>query len=214
MIARPQHRSARNALVLLVVLLASPTRHALEASMTTQMLVQIPLLITVGVLLSGTVPARFNAEIGGWDHRGITGLVLATLVGAFWMLPRSLDAAVTDPRFDIAKYLSAPLLIGLPFALSWQRMGFIVRGVFLLELIATFFRLGWLYLIWPDRLCNNFLLDDQQRLGRYMLLIGVLLFFWIAAKLLWGRLDSFAEALPPALSPDTGGRPFYGIPDV
>jgi hypothetical protein len=139
---------------------------------------------------------------------------LATLVGAFWMLPRSLDAAVTDPQFDIAKYLSAALLIGLPFALSWQRMGFIVRGVFLLELIATFFRLGWLYLIWPNRLCNSFLLDDQQRLGRYMLLIGALLFFWIAIKLLWGRLDSFAEALPAASSPDTGARHLYGSADV
>jgi len=214
MTARLQHSSARGALVLLLVLLAPPIRHALESSMTTQMLVQIPLLITVGVLLSAAVPARINAAMGAWDHRGITGLVLASFVGAFWMLPRSLDAAVTDPRFDIAKYLSAVLLIGLPFALSWKRMGFIVRGVFLLELIATFFRLGWLYLIWPDRLCNNFLLDDQQRLGRYMLLIGALLFFWITIKLMWGRLDSFAEALPPAFSPDTGGRHLYGGPDV
>ena len=206
MIARLQLHSARGALVLLVVLLAPPIRHALEASMTTQMLVQIPLLITVGVLLSRAVPARVDAAIAAWDYRGITGLVLATLVGAFWMLPRSLDAAVSDPRFDIAKYLSTVLLIGLPFALSWRRMGFIARGVFLLELIATFFRLGWLYLIWPDRLCNNFLLDDQQRLGRYMLLIGALLFFWIAIKLLWGRLDSFAEASSPALYQDSGAR--------
>jgi len=206
MIARLQLHSARGALVLLVVLLAPPIRHALEASMTTQMLVQIPLLITVGVLLSRAVPARVDAAIAAWDYRGITGLVLATLVGAFWMLPRSLDAAVSDPRFDIAKYLSTVLLIGLPFALSSRRMGFIVRGVFLLELIATFFRLGWLYLIWPDRLCNNFLLDDQQRLGRYMLLIGALLFIWIAIKLLWGRLDSFAEASSPALYQDTGAR--------
>jgi hypothetical protein len=214
MIARLPHPSANGALVLLVVLLAPPVRHALEASMTTQMLVQIPLLITVGVLLSAAVPARINAAMAAWDYRGITGLVLATLVGAFWMLPRSLDAAVTDPQFDIAKYLSAALLIGLPFALSWKRMGFIVRGVFLLELIATFFRLGWLYLIWPSRLCNSFLLDDQQRLGRYMLLIGALLFFWIAIKLLWGRLDSFAEALPAASSPDTGARHLYGSADV
>jgi hypothetical protein len=214
MIARLQHPSARGALLLLVVLLAPPIRRALESSMTTQMLVQIPLLIAAGVLLSGAVPARVNAAMAAWDYRGITGLVLATLVGAFWMLPRSLDAAVTDVRFDIAKYLSTALLIGLPFALSWRRMSFIVRGVFLLELIATFFRLGWLYLIWPDRLCNNFLLDDQQRLGRYMLLIGALLFFWIAIKLLWGRLDSFSEALPPVFSPDTGARHLYGGPDV
>jgi hypothetical protein len=77
-------------------------------------------------------------------------------------------------------------------------MGFIVRGVFLLELIATFFRMGWLYLIWPDRLCNNYLLGDQQRLGWYMVLIGATLLLWVAVKLLWGRMDTFAETRPLA----------------
>ena len=98
-------------------------------------------------------------------------------------------------------YVSVPLLIGPPFALAWPRMSFIVRGVFLLECIATFFRLGWLYLIWPERLCNNYLLDDQQRLGQYMLLIGAALFLGLAGKLIWGRFDSLAEARPPSPSP-------------
>ena len=68
-------------------------------------------------------------------------------------------------------------------------MGFVVRGVFLLELIATFFRLGWLYRFSPIRLCNNYLLDDQQRLGDYMLVIGGLMLVGLTAKLLWGRFD-------------------------
>ena len=94
----------------------------------------------------------------------------------------------TEPLVVAAKYLSLPLLIGLPFALSWPRMKFIVRGVFLLEGIATFFRLGWLYLISPERLCNLYLLDDQQRLGQYMLVIGAALFLGVAGKLLLGTL--------------------------
>jgi hypothetical protein len=73
--------------------------------------------------------------------------------------------------------------------------------VFLLELIATFFRLGWLYLISPDRLCNLYLLDDQQRLGRYMLLTGAALFVVVAAKLIWGRFDSLVESHPSSASP-------------
>lgn len=109
------------------------------------------------------------------------------------MLPRTLDAAVTEPLIAAAKYLSVPLLIGLPFALGWPRMSFIVRGVFLVEFIATFFRLGCLYLIWPERLCNNYLLDDQQRLGQYMLLIDAALFLGLAGKLVWGRFDSLAR---------------------
>jgi hypothetical protein len=73
-------------------------------------------------------------------------------------------------------------------------MSFIVRGVFLLECVATFFRLGWLYLIWPERLCNLYLLDDQQRLGQFLLLIGAALFLGIAWKLVWGRFASLPDA--------------------
>jgi len=135
-IARVSHRSSALPALLFLLLLAPPIRTALEASMTTQMLVQMPLLILVGVLLSRAMPARMTRVMAGWDCHGITGFLLATLVGAFWMLPRSLDAAVTDPLFAVAKYLTMPLLIGLPFALSWQRMGFILRGVFQLELIG------------------------------------------------------------------------------
>ncbi|MGH8798054.1 MAG: hypothetical protein ACREXI_13425 [Caldimonas sp.] len=194
-------RSAGLAALAFLVLLAPPVRHGLEASMTAQMLLQMPLLVGVGWLLSHALPARASAGVDRWNHRGITGLVLASVAGAYWMLPRTLDASVTVPLIGAAKYLTLPLLIGLPFALGWPRMGFVVKGVFLLELIATFFRLGWLYLISPERLCNNYLLDDQQRLGRYMLLIGVALFLGVAAKLLWGRFDTLAEPGPASAPP-------------
>ncbi len=208
MSSRPPSHFARIALLLFLVLLAPVLKHLLEASMTTQMLVQIPLLVSVGLLLARAVPARWNAALANYDHAGINGLILATLIMALWMLPRALDASITAPPIAVTKYLSIPLLIGLPFALSWPRMSFIVRGVFLLELIATFFRMGWLYLIWPDRLCNNYLLGDQQRLGKYLIVIGTILLLWVAAKLLWGRMDSFAETppSPPQLAADSGAR--------
>jgi len=51
------------------------------------------------------------------------------------------------------------------------------------------FRLGWLYLVSPVRLCNNYLIDDQQRLGQILIAAGAMLLLWIAWKLLWGRFD-------------------------
>ena len=178
------------AAVLFAALLLPPVRAWLEASMTLQMLVQIPLLIGVGYVLAGALPERLDASIARWNHHGITSLVLASLAGMLWMLPRSLDAAVSEPWMALAKFTSVPLLIGLPLGLGWPRMGFVVRGVFLLELIATFFRLGWLYLVSPLRLCNNYLLDDQQRAGQYMLVIGGVILACVMAKLLWGRFNS------------------------
>jgi hypothetical protein len=178
------------ATLLFAALLLPPVRAWLEASMTLQMLVQIPLLIGVGYLLASALSERLDASIARWNHHGISSLVLASLAGMFWMLPRSLDAAVSEPWMALAKFTSVPLLIGLPLGLGWPRMGFVVRGVFLLELIATFFRLGWLYLVSPVRLCNNYLLDDQQRAGQYMLVIGGVILAGVMAKLLWGRFNS------------------------
>jgi hypothetical protein len=189
-------QAACGAALLLLVLLVPPLRHALEASMTAQMLLQIPLLAAAGWLAAMALPARLSAAIEAWNAHGIGGLVLATLASAYWMLPRALDAAVTDPSIALAKYLSVPLLIGLPLALSWPRMGFIVKGLLLLEVIATLLRLGWLYLVSPERLCNLYLLDDQQRLGRLLLLIGAALFLGVACKLLWGRFDAPSHAAP------------------
>jgi hypothetical protein len=183
----------RRATLLLLVLLAPPVRHGLEATMTAQMLVQLPLLAAAGWLLSGAVPPRVLARVERWSLRGFTGLVLVTVTAAFWMLPRSLDAAANHTLMAAAKYLSVPLLIGLPFGVSWPRMGFVLRGVFLVEFVASFFRLGWLYLISPIRLCNNYALSDQQRLGGSMLAIGGGLLVWLAWKLLWGRFESYSS---------------------
>lgn len=185
--------------MIVVLSLVPPIRHGLEGSMTVQMLVQIPLLIVAGTLLAPVVPASVRTRACAWNRGGVSGLVLATLVMAFWMLPRSLDASATGPLMDLAKFLTVPLFIGLPLAISWPRAGFVVRGLVLTEVVATFFRLGWLYRVSPIRLCNNYGLDDQQRLGNYMLWIGSALLAWLALKLLAGSFK--------ALSTTTSGAP-------
>lgn len=176
---------------LLWALLAIPAaRHALESTMTSQMLVQIPLLALAGAWLEKGLPPSVERHLAGWNRQGISGLLLASITAMVWMLPLMLDAALTDPRVAIAKFLSVPLLIGAPVALSWPRAGFVVRGVVLLEVTATAFRLGWLTLISPERLCANYLLDDQMRLGRLLVAIGVSIVVVLAFKLMWGRFDT------------------------
>jgi len=167
-----------------------PAQHALESTMTLQMLVQIPLLALAGGWFAQGTPEGLDRRLAGWNQSGISGLLLASLAGMVWMLPLAMDAALDDPRVALAKFLSVPLLIGAPIALSWPRAGFVVRGVVLLELTATVFRLGWLYLISPVRLCSNYLLDDQQRLGRLLLAIGFVIVLILVWKLMWGHIDT------------------------
>jgi hypothetical protein len=177
--------AAASALVL--VLLAPPVRRLLESSMTVQMLAQLPLLAACGVLLARAIPARAAAWLEPWNHGGVSGLILASVSSAYWMLPRALDAGVTEPWITFAKFLALPLLTGLPLALAWPRMTFIVKGVLTVEVLATLFRLGWLYLASPDQLCNLYRIDDQQRLGCWLLALGGAATFVVAARLLFGR---------------------------
>lgn len=64
-----------------------------------------------------------------------------------------------------------------------------VRGVFLLEVVATAFRLGWLYLATEKRVCSNYLLNDQQQLGKLLVGVGAAVFLFLVWKLMWGRFN-------------------------
>lgn len=172
----------------LVLAVPPVARHTLQATMTAQMLVQLPLLTVAGWLVARAIPPRTEATFARWNGGGLAGLLLASLASAVWMLPRMMDASASSGGFAAAKALSVPLLVGIPLALSWPRAGFVVRGVFLLEAIATAFRLGWLYLIAPTRLCSNYLLGDQQLLGKSLLTLGALASCAVAWKLVWGRV--------------------------
>ena len=165
-----------------------PLRHWSESAMTLQMLVQVPLLALCGWWLGGAVPPGLARRISEWNRSGISGLLLASVTGLAWMVPRMLDAALGDPWVELAKFLTVPLLIGVPLAQSWPRAGFVVRGVVLSETIATAFRLGWLYRVAPVRLCTNYRLDDQQRLGNALLAIGAAIVVVLAWRLMGGRV--------------------------
>lgn len=179
-----------------LMLALPPSRHLLESAMTLQMLIQMPLLVIAGWWLCRFLPPRFDRSQARWNRSGITGLVLASLTAMVWMLPRSMDAALEVPWVEAAKFISLPVFIGLPLALSWPRAGFVVRGVFLAEVIATTFRVGWLYLQAPQRLCSNYLLGDQQWLGKILLTVGMAIIIILVGKVLCGHIDSLPDSSP------------------
>jgi len=185
----PARWTPRLGLALWLGLALPPLRHALESTMTLQMLVQIPLLALAGWWLTAFLARRPTGAMDAWNRSGISGLLLASLAAMVWMLPRALDASLDVPWVALAKFVGVPWLIGMPLAVSWSRAGFVVRGVFLVEVVATTFRLGWLYMVSPVRLCSNYLLTDQQQLGKIMLAIGVAICALLAWELMWGRID-------------------------
>jgi hypothetical protein len=144
-----------------LVLWMPPLRAALEADMGLHMAVQLPLLMATGVLLSPAL-RRFEPHLlADADWLGIPGLVLVASVTSFWMLPRMLDGALADPLIDLAKFLSLPLLGGLPLGLSWRRMPGLGRAFIWANFVPKLGAIGGLYLMAPTRLCAYYRFDQQ-----------------------------------------------------
>lgn len=120
-------------------------------------LLQMPALVVAGAALA--LRLRLPGNLTG------AALILALVTGAIWMLPRSVDAALITQGGLVAKFITLPLLCGVPLALSWSRIGPVLRGFLKAQAISMLLFLSFLYTHAPLRICNSYLVDDQQRLG-------------------------------------------------
>ncbi|KAE9630365.1 hypothetical protein GP644_08145 [Parasedimentitalea maritima] len=145
-------------------------------------LAQFPALILAGALLGG----RFRLP----QHFTGPSLVLALVSLAIWMLPRSLDAALLDPVWMVAKFVTLPLCVGLPLAAAWSHVGSVLRGFLKAQAISMLLFLGFLYTHAPMRLCNSYLVDDQQRLGLGFVYVACALILWWIIPVFFGQISS------------------------
>ena len=162
-------------LMLIGVLSLPASRRILEAQMATHMLIQIPLLALSGALFASAIRARTQSTLARYNEYGLPGMLVVSFASTYWMLPRALDAALDNPAMEAVKFLSLPLLVGLPLALSWARLGTVGRGFVLANAISMIAVAGWLYRESPVRLCNYYLIDQQILLGDYLLALALLM---------------------------------------
>lgn len=180
---------------LLLLMLLPPLRDAIEARMSTHMLVQFPALLLTGALLAAPLARRWSRGLQRWNELGISGLVAVALTMALLMVPRVLDLALVDPRVEALKLL-ALLASGAALAVSWQRAGTVMQAFFLGNMLPMLAVVGTLYQDAPTRLCNAYLLGDQQRLGAALVWLAVgIVVLWLLS--LGGALKRRAPAPLP-----------------
>jgi len=172
--------------MLIAVLAAPPARAALESAMALHMLVQIPLLAAAGALLAAGLPRRVRDALQASNDFGLPGITLALAVSSLWMIPRALDWALASPLAEVIKFVSVPLAVGVPLALSWDRLHPIAKGFVAANWIPTLPVLGWLYRESPARLCNYYLVEEQVVAGEALMALGAVLAAVWLASLFWG----------------------------
>lgn len=172
-------------LLLLALLASPPLRQLLEVSMWRHMLLQYPLWLLAGALLAGALGPDARRSLARWNAHGIAGLAGVGVVLSVLMVPRVLDLALSDALVETLK-CAALLLAGAALRLSWNAAGLVLQGFFLGNMLPMMVVVGQLYIDAPLRLCNAYLLDDQARLGRWLVaLAAVLALAWLAHAAWW-----------------------------
>ena len=159
-------------LFMLIILAVPAMRKMMESDMALHMLLQFPLILLAGWLLARGLPQQTRSGLQKWNHAGIAGLLMASMVLMFWMIPRALDMVLSDSTMEFWKFLTL-LLAGAALELSWQVAGMIVRGFFLGNVLPMMMVVGWLYIEAPVRICNAYLTNDQLRAGSGLLALAV-----------------------------------------
>jgi len=182
------------AAILLAITATPPLSQWWESSLLRHMLGQIPVLILSGVLLGSLSAQRSPSKLRPKQSEAVAAVIMAVFCLMFWMLPRWLDAAVTDPRVDAVKIGSLVLLAGFPLGWGWRRLGPLARSFIWINAISMLVALGILYLTFPSRLCNSYLIDEQPALGRTILGVAALLGLIGGAHALFGAAGNHSSA--------------------
>jgi hypothetical protein len=153
-----------------VIFALPPVANFALASMFGQMLLQIPLIFGAATLCGYSSDATSAPALRQWNLEGVPGLLLATMILTFWMLPIALDHAVSNSLWEVSKILSV-IVAGAATGISWRMSSTITRTFFLGNLLWMTITVGLLYQEYPERLCNAYLWEDQALTGAT--LVGV-----------------------------------------
>ena len=188
------------AIVLVALLAFTPLRSWLESSMTAHMLVQLPLLLLAGWLLSARFPRALHtwgAKLQSYNAGGAAGLLITAAVTATWMIPRALDLSVTSAAVDAFKFASL-LLAGVVLRGSWNRAGAMGQAFFVGNVTWMMAVAGLLLRDAPVRVCTSYLTQDQQYAGTGLLLLGTAIGVrWFVVFLGLPTDAASAQRIPP-----------------
>lgn len=167
-------------LLLYVFLILPPVAHFLESIMIMHMHMQMPLLVIAGFFMARFFQMRFPRFFEKWNSNGVPGILLFVIIMVYWMLPRTMDEALTLQSVELFKFISLPFLAGIPLRDSWKKLRPIGKNVIIIIFTILFLGMGWLYIGAPVQLCNNYLLIEQITLGWGFLTMAISMVIYLA----------------------------------
>lgn len=182
-------KQAMYGLILYVFLILPHVATLLESIMAIHMHMQMPLLVISGLLMAPFFQKRFPGFFNEWNSTGVPGMLLFVIIWTYWMIPRTMDEALTVQTVEVFKFISLPFLAGVPLRDSWKKLGTFGKYVMYIYFIITSIIMGSLYIASPDQLCNNYLLVEQKALGWSYTAIGAVVLIYFVQIIFYGRAE-------------------------
>lgn len=174
------------ALVAPALMFVPSVRATAEASMVRYMVGVTPLLLMAGWIFAGLPPLRrLNPR---WNELGIPGFLIASSVLTVWMIPNALDVATGQANVDAVRTLTT-FAAGAALRLSMLEAGLVVQTFFVGHAVTMTVFVGVLFQSMPQRLCNVYLVSDQEHAGLGLVVLGSAAgLVWVCS--VWRRLQT------------------------
>jgi hypothetical protein len=166
-------------LLLLISLMLPPVANLMESVMIIHMHMQMPMLVIIGIIMASFFQGRFPGFFEKWNKTGVPGILLFIIIMSYWMMPRTMDEALTNQSVEIFKFFSLPFLAGIPLMDSWKKLSSTGKNTVIIFFTVVFIGIGWLYINAPNPLCNNYLVIDQIILGWGFLITAIGLIIYL-----------------------------------
>jgi hypothetical protein len=176
-------KQSKYGLVLYLFLLLPPVSSLMESIMIVHMHMQMPLLVISGFLMGRFFQLQYPHFFEKWNGNGVPGILLLSIIMVYWMIPRTMDEALSIQSVEFFKFISLPFLAGLPLRDSWKKIGSKGKNILLIGFAILFLAMGWLYIGSPVQLCNNYLIIEQITLGWGFLTTAICMVIYLVYNL-------------------------------
>ncbi|MFA9557949.1 hypothetical protein ACERII_11635 [Evansella sp. AB-rgal1] len=169
-------------LLLFIVLALPPVSNLLESIMIVHMHMQMPLLIIAGFMMGKYLILRSPRFFDKYNNNGVPGILLFSIIMIYWMIPRTMDEALTMQSVQLFKFISLPFLAGVPLRDSWIKLTSVSKNIVITIFTVMFFAMGLLYTLSPEQLCNNYLIVEQITLGWGFITMAICMVIYLVYK--------------------------------
>jgi len=176
-------------LILYIFLMLPPVVALAESVMVIHMHMQMPLFIIAGMLMTPFFQKKFPHFFEKWNSNGVPGILLFMIIIIYWLIPRTMDEALTIPAVEIFKFISLPFLAGVPLRDSWKKLSLLGKNIIFVTISIAFGIMAWLYIFSPTQLCNNYLVVEQKTLGWVFLFTAVAIMVYFIQSLFIDRSE-------------------------